>query len=235
MIFKRFGGTLWASMKPGTLYIVATPIGNLGDITLRALEVLKAVDLVLCEDTRETRKVLEYFQLTKSVMSYHQHSSEVVEQDIIEKLKEGKNIALVTDAGTPGISDPGNKLVSAVSRVGEHLSIVPIPGPSALTAALSVSGFPTEKFLFLGFPPHKNKRKKFFEEVAATPYTVAFYESSHRIKKAIDEIQQIVDENREICICRELTKKFEQIYRGKVRDLKTMVISEKGEFVVIIR
>jgi 16S rRNA (cytidine1402-2'-O)-methyltransferase len=219
----------------GKLYIVATPIGNLGDITMRALAILNEVDLILCEDTRITRKLLNHFGIKTPTKSYHQHSGEMKKKEIKKWLEEGNDIALVTDAGTPGISDPGNELVSQLSDVEGQMSVVPVPGVSAIVTALSVSGFPTDKFLFLGFPPHKNKRKKFFEEVRDAQYTVAFYESSHRIKKALLELSSVLSEKREVCICRELTKKFETIYRGSIGEIKNANISEKGEFVVVIR
>lgn len=220
-------------MSEGTLYIIATPIGNLGDITLRALEVLKSVDTILCEDTRVTAKLLAHYEIKKSLKSYHQHSNERTVNEIRIMLEEGKNLALVTDAGTPGVSDPGNHLVSKL--IIYHLSfITPVPGPSAVTTALSISGFPTDKFLFLGFSPHKKGRQKFFQEVTDAKYTVAFYESSHRIKKCLIELANVIDKKRQICICRELTKKFETVYRGTIDEITKMNISEKGEFVVVI-
>ena len=218
----------------GTLYIVATPIGNLGDITVRALATLKEVDLILCEDTRVTRKLLSHFDLKTSTKSYHQHSPEKVKKEIVKQLGEGKNLALVTDAGTPGISDPGNELIEYVTRSTEHGPIISVPGASAVTAALSISGFPTDKFVFMGFPPHKNKRKKFFEEIASAKYTVVIYESCHRIKKALRELSNVLKANQNVCISRELTKKFESVYRGKISDMDSMKIPEKGEFVVVV-
>lgn len=226
-------------MPQGTLSIVATPIGNLGDITLRAIETLKSVDLILCEDTRVTVNLLRHFGIEKQTMSYHEHSDDAAVRKIMALLEEGKHIALVTDAGTPGISDPGNKLVEQITKNIEQGTndtvIVPIPGPSAVTSALSISGFPTDKFLFLGFPPHKNKRKKFFESVAASEYTVVFYESSHRIHKALGEMMEVLGPEREVCVCRELTKKFESIYRGSIEEIVTMNIPDKGEFVIVVR
>ena len=237
----------------GTLYIVATPIGNLGDITLRAIETLKNADLVLCEDTRVTQKILNHFEIKTKTLSYHEHSDEKKIKEIKSLLEEGKNLALVTDAGTPGISDPGNYLINQlitsqkVNNVvrevplgdpseGESRSIkiIPIPGPSALTAALSISGFATDKFIFLGFPPHKKKRKQFFQEVGGSNYTVCFYESSHRIKKCLADLAEVLDNSRQICLGRELTKKFETIYRGTILEIIKMDISEKGEFVVVV-
>ena len=218
-----------------TLYIIGTPIGNLKDITLRALEVLKEVDLILCEDTRVTKKLLEHCQIKKPLLSYHQHSKLKKVNYILELLKQGKNLALVSDAGTPGISDPGNLLVyEAIERLREKVEIIPIPGPSAATAAASISGFPMDKFLFLGFPPTKRKRKKFFEAVVKSKYPVIFYESPYRIIKTLKELSSFISD-REVVVCRELTKKFETIYRGKIEEvIKEIEKNPRGEFVVIV-
>ncbi|KKW42025.1 MAG: Ribosomal RNA small subunit methyltransferase I [Candidatus Magasanikbacteria bacterium GW2011_GWA2_56_11] len=220
-------------MPYGTLYIVATPIGNLGDITARALETLRSADIILCEDTRVTRKLLTHFSIERPTKSYHQHSSERVVGEIRALLAGGSNLALVTDAGTPGISDPGSWLVSRLTE-GDNVPVVPIPGPSAVAAALSVSGFPADKFLFLGFPPHKKGRTAFFREVAEARHTTVFYESGHRIKKALGELSVALNARRRLCVCRELTKKFESIYRGAAGDIARRDISEKGEFVVVV-
>lgn len=223
-------------MEPtGILYIVATPIGNLSDLSSRAIEVLSSVDVVLCEDTRVTANLLTRYNLKKETKSYHHHSTDTVINEIIELLRGGKTLACVSDAGTPGISDPGNILVSKVREALPECQIIPIPGASAVISALSISGFPTDKFLFLGFPPHKKGRKSFFEEVANAEYTVCFYESNHRIKKCIDELGEIIAPERQIVLCRELTKKFETTYTGTIEQIKHMNISEKGEFVVVVR
>ena len=218
-----------------TLYIIGTPIGNLKDITLRALEVLKEVDLILCEDTRVTKKLLEHYQIKKPLLNYHQHSRLKKVNYILELLKQGKNLALVSDAGTPGISDPGNLLVyEAIERLREKVEIIPIPGPSAATAAASISGFPMDKFLFLGFPPAKRKRKKFFQEVIGSKYPVIFYESPYRIIKTLKELSSFISD-REVVVCREVTKKFETIYRGKIEEvIKEIEKNPRGEFVVIV-
>lgn len=216
----------------GKLYIIATPIGNLSDITSRALETLKQVDFVLCEDTRVSKILLENYKISTPTISYHQHSDNKKIKEIENLLKDGKNLGLVTDAGTPGISDPGNQLINYLRQNLSDLEIVPIPGPSALITALSVSGFPTDKFVFLGFPPHKNKRKKYFEELKEIKYTVVFYESSHRIKKTLQDILDICGD-REMMVGRELTKKFETIYRGKTSEILKN-IKDKGEFVVVV-
>jgi len=211
------------------LYIIATPIGNLDDITLRALNILKSVDLVLCEDTRVTRKLLEHFGIKTPVQSYHQHSDNKKTDYILDLFKQGKNIALVSDSGTPGISDPGNKLVEDAFR--EEIEIVPIPGPSAMTAIASVAGIPMDKFIFMGFPPHKKGRQTMFKEISESKYPVIIYESVHRIIKTLKELQVFNDFD--IVVGRELTKKFETIYRGKISEVVPQ-IEPRGEFVVII-
>ena len=224
-----------------TLYIVGTPIGHLKDVTIRALETLEGVDLILCEDTRVTQKLLNHFNIKTRTLSYHQHSKLKKVKYILELLKNGKNLALVSDAGTPGISDPGNKLVEEVSKLlGDEVKIVPVPGVSALTAAVSISGFPTDRFLFLGFPPQKRKRKKFFEEVINSKYPVILYESPYRILKTLDELKMMNDKL-SMVLCRELTKKFETIYRGTIKEviekIKNPQVGEKikGEFVIILK
>jgi len=187
------------------LYIVATPIGNLEDMTLRGLRILREVDLILCEDTRVTKKLLDHFVIDTPTMSYHQHSKLKKVNHIVDLLKEGKDIALVSDAGTPGISDPGGKLVEEVSKVG--LEVYAVPGPSAVAAAASISGIAMDKFLFMGFPPQKKKRKKFFGEVASSKYPVILYESPHRVMKTLAELEEI-DPGLQAVVGRELTKKI---------------------------
>lgn len=219
-----------------TLYIVATPIGNLKDITQRALEALKEVDVVLCEDTRVTAKLLARYDIKKSLQSYHQHSHGAKVDAILDMLAEGKNIALVSDAGTPGISDPGGMLVrAAYERFGARIRIVPIPGANAAISALSVSGFPADHFYFLGFPPHKKGRKTYFEKIAATAETVVFYESKHRIVKALEELSRGISA-REIMVARELTKQFEALYRGTPEECLAQLKKDKtlGEFAVVV-
>jgi len=220
-----------------TLYIVGTPIGHLKDVTIRALEILEGVDLILCEDTRVTQKLLNHFNIKTKTLSYHQHSKLKKIKYILDLLRNGKNLALVSDAGTPGISDPGNKLVEEVAKLlGDEVRIVPVPGVSALTAAASISGFPTDRFLFLGFPPQKRKRKKFFEEVINSKHPVILYESRYRILKTLDELKMI-NERLSVAVCRELTKKFETIYRGTINEvIKELKLKGqiRGEFVVII-
>lgn len=233
-------------MHQGKLFVVATPIGNLKDITMRALETLQSVDYILCEDTRVTKKLLAHYQINKPTISYHQHSPESKIKEIIQLLVEGKNLALVTDAGTPGISDPGNQLIDAILKKdsssqqagiqNDKEAIIPIPGPCAAVAALSISGFPTDKFYFAGFPPHKNKRQKFFKELAAREETIVFYESTHRILKTLSELQTLTPQ-RKIMVARELTKQFETIYRGTAAKILENIKKGpiKGEFAVVLK
>lgn len=223
----------------GNLYVVATPIGNLEDISFRALKILKEVDLILCEDTRVTRKLLARYQIATSVISYHQHSRLSKMEYIFSQLANGKSLALVSDAGTPTISDPGAKLIDYLLKQMPDLSVFAVPGPSAIIAALSISGVPADKFLFLGFPPLKNKRNKFFEEIVNAKYTVVFYESPHRILRTLNDLSLFLDKipgERSVMVCKELTKKFENIYRGDVKNIIEQLSKSKikGEFVVII-
>ena len=218
------------------LYIVATPIGNLEDISKRALRTLSEVDLILCEDTRVTKKLLNHYNINTQTLSYHQHSKLKKVNYIIQLLNQGRNLALVSDAGTPGISDPGNKLISEVVKQYSNVEIVPIPGPSAVTAAASISGIAMDNFLFLGFPPAKRKRNKFFKEVVESKYPVIFYESPHRIIRTLQELSSFISD-REVVVCRELTKKFETIYRGETKEVIGKIEKDKikGEFVVIVK
>jgi 16S rRNA (cytidine1402-2'-O)-methyltransferase len=218
------------------LYIVSTPIGNLKDISLRAIEILKGVDLILCEDTRVTQKLLASYQIKTETLSYHQHSKLKKVDYIFSLLKKGKNLALVSDAGTPGVSDPGNQLIAKVVEVlPRSVKVVPIPGASAVTAAASISGFPMDKFLFLGFPPAKKKRNKFFKELVDSKYPVIFYESPYKIIKTLNELEQTVA-GRNIVVARELTKKFETIYRGNIAEVIKKIEKDriKGEFVAVL-
>jgi len=223
------------------LYIVATPIGNLGDISLRALDVLKKVNLILAEDTRVTSKLLSHFNIKKTVLSYHQHSRASQIERIIDLLNKGNDIALVCDAGTPGISDPGNELIEKICKeTSGNVEIVPCPGPSAVTTAASISGFRMDKFLFLGFPPHKRKRKKFFEQVVKSEYPVIFYESPYRIIKSLEELSDIAkgfQKKLKVVVCRELTKKFETVYRGDIASALKKIREGKikGEFVIVVK
>ncbi|MBU3964261.1 16S rRNA (cytidine(1402)-2'-O)-methyltransferase [Patescibacteria group bacterium] len=218
-------------------FVIATPIGNLQDISFRALEVLKRADFILCEDTRVSQKLLNHFEIRKPLISYHQHSKLAKIESIIELLNNGKNIALISDAGTPGISDPGNKLIQEITQaLGERVSIIPIPGPSALATIASVAGISMDKFLFLGFPPQKKGRNKFFKEVIDSKYPVILYESPYRIIKSLKQLQEL-DIEIEAIVGRELTKKFETIYRGRIDKVIEKIEKDKikGEFVVIVK
>jgi len=222
-----------------TLSRVATPIGNLEDISARALRMLAECDAVLCEDTRVTGKLLAHYDIKKSLISYHAHSGHAKYDKIFELLRERKHLALVSDAGTPSISDPGAHLVESVrAEFGNDVRIESIPGPSAVTAALALSGFSSDTFLFLGFPPHKKGRKTFFEKVAESTYTTVFYESPHRILKALESLNEVLSEGRRIALCRELTKLFEETLVGTPAEVLEHFEAHRdtvrGEFVVVI-
>jgi 16S rRNA (cytidine1402-2'-O)-methyltransferase len=220
----------------GTLYVVATPIGNLSDLSARGMKTLAAVDAILCEDTRVTSKLLAVIKVEKTLIAFHQHSDMKRTDEVIERLRNGETLALVTDAGTPGISDPGGKLVEAVvNAFGAEANIIPVPGPNAAIAALSVSGFPADRFLFLGFPPHKKGRQGYFKEIAGFDGTVAFYESTHRIMKTLQELGALVGD-RPLVVCRELTKLHETTYRGTAGEVTKALeaTSIKGEFVIVV-
>ncbi len=216
------------------LFIVATPIGNLKDITLRALEVLRAVDVVLAEDTRVAKKLLSHYDIRKPVWQFHEHSSPIAIEKIVAVL-EDKDCALVTDAGTPAVSDPGQRLISAIRHAPYAVDIVPIPGPSALTAALSISDIDCSEFLFLGFPPHKKGRQKFFARVSDSAVPAVLFESTHRIVKTLNELRAVLGD-RHINIGRELTKLHEDIFRGTIGEALEYIVGEKqrGEFILIV-
>lgn len=217
------------------LYIVGTPIGNLEDITLRALETLKSVDVIACEDTRVTAKLLNRYEIKKPLVSIHQHSKVSKLDQVIEKLKNGESVALVTDAGTPGVSDPGNQLVELALERG--IEVIPIPGVSALTTLLSVAGIDTQKFVFLGFPPHKKGRETFFKKVLGEDLPVVFFESTHRIVKNL-ELMLELGTKKNVIMGKELTKMFEEVIRGNTQDvleyLKNDPKKQKGEFAIIV-
>ena len=232
-------------------YVVATPIGNMGDITLRAIETLKSVDLILCEDTRETKKILDKYGISKITMSYP--SDDVIGKNyrqsklakILRLLEEGKNLALVSDAGTPWISDPGALLVSQIKEhfnpargvLAGKVQVIPIPGPSAVIAALSASGLPIHEFTFLGFLPHKKGRETLFKEISQAKRTMVFYESPHRILKTLESLIKYTP-NKKVCIARELTKIYEEFKTGTPVEVLEYFQKNKekqrGEFVVIV-
>ena len=219
----------------GILYIVATPIGNLGDMTLRALETLKSVDVVLSEDTRVTGNLLRHFDIKKPLVSFHEHTETEKAEKLIARMQAGENMALVTDAGTPGISDPGNVLVALAAAAG--IRVVPIPGASALGAIVSVAGIDMREFVFLGLPPHKKGRETFFKKVMASDIPVIYYESPHRVLKNLELLMELAPD-KNIILGRELTKIFEEVVRGSVSEVKTYLESKagkmKGEFVIVV-
>ncbi|HNW96394.1 MAG TPA: 16S rRNA (cytidine(1402)-2'-O)-methyltransferase [Candidatus Paceibacterota bacterium] len=217
------------------LYIVATPIGNLQDITLRALDVLKSVDFVLCEDTRHTLKLLNHFEIKKPLISYHQHSRLQKMESIIDLLRQGKDLALVSDAGTPGVCDPGNKLIEEVLKQLPETEIIPIPGVSTLAAMLSICGINSDRFLFLGFLPIKKKRKEFLGKIIDAEYPVIFFESPYKVVKTLKEIGKL-DLNLRVIVGKELTKMFERIYRGNIMEVAEKIEKDKarGEYAVIV-
>jgi len=218
----------------GTLFIVATPIGNLEDITHRAVRVLREVDLIACEDTRHTQKLLNHFGINARTLSYHEYNERERAEQLCELLEQGKNIALVSDAGTPLISDPGFRIVNAAIERG--INVVPIPGSAAFVAALAASGLPTGQFLFAGFlPARATARRAKLEELSATPATLVFYEAPHRIASSLKDAAEVLG-NRQAVIARELTKLHEEIMRGSLRELAEQFESRtaKGEIVLLI-
>lgn len=221
--------------QPGHLYVVATPIGNLADLTDRGRAILAGVDLIACEDTRTTGGLLTRLGLRKDLVAYHEHNEAEAAEKLADQVAAGKSIAIVSDAGTPALSDPGFRVVRACRRRG--LPVVPIPGPSALTAVLSASGLPTNGFLYVGFlPPKSAARISFFEKFRDFDYTLALYESCHRIDKAVDEIVATLGADRVICVAKEVTKLYETFFVGRAADVQARLAkaSLKGEFVLLI-
>jgi 16S rRNA (cytidine1402-2'-O)-methyltransferase len=218
---------------PGILYIVSTPIGNLNDITFRAVEVLKQVDLIACEDTRRTKILLEKFGLAKNLISYYNYNERQRAEEIIRELKSGKNVALVSDSGTPGISDPGFVLIKRA--IEENITVIPIPGPTAFVCALVGSGLPMDEFVFVGFLPHKKGRKTKLKKLSEEERTIILYESPHRLIKTLNEILEIFGD-REIAVAKELTKIHEEFFRGKINEVLKKLTPDKikGEFVIVI-
>ncbi len=217
----------------GTLYVVPTPIGNLEDITLRALNVLKGVDVIAAEDTRTTKFLLDHYGIQKPLLSFYSHNEQVRVPQIIQKLKSGDSVALVSDAGTPGISDPAHSIIAA--SIENSINIIPLPGATAFVPALVVSGFSTHEFVFEGFLPHKKGRKTKLERLKDEERTIILYESVHRIQKTLQEVLEYFGD-RNVVVVRELTKKFEEITRGKVSAVLQEFASRimKGEFVLVI-
>jgi 16S rRNA (cytidine1402-2'-O)-methyltransferase len=222
-----------ATSAHGILFIVATPIGNLGDITVRALEILKSVDIIAAEDTRTTKILLDHFDIRKPLISFYSYNEQRRVPDLIDRLKQGQSIALVSDAGTPGISDPAYSIVRAA--IENDVPVVPIPGPTAFVAALVVSGLPTDAFVFEGFLPVKKGRQTMLKRLAKEERTLILYESPHKIHRTLADIQQHLGDRR-VAVARELTKKFEEVLRGTVSSVleKFSSRSIKGEFVIVI-
>jgi 16S rRNA (cytidine1402-2'-O)-methyltransferase len=214
-----------------SLYVIATPIGNLEDITFRAVKILKEVSLIAAEDTRNTRKLLNAYDIKTPATSYHEHNK-LTKLDYILSLLENSDIAMVSDAGMPGISDPGYELIREVSKHG--IPVIPIPGPSALVSSIAVSGLPADKFLYLGFLPHKRgDRAKILTDRKNEKATLVFYEAPHRIQYSLRDMLDILG-NREVAICRELTKIHEEIYRGHLEDAIEHFNSPRGEFTIVV-
>jgi 16S rRNA (cytidine1402-2'-O)-methyltransferase len=222
---------------PGRLYVVATPIGNLDDITLRALKVLAEVDLIAAEDTRHTRLLLARHGIDRPLLALHEHNEEQQAPRVVERLRQGERIALVSDAGTPLLSDPGYRVVRLAAENG--IETVAIPGPSAVTAALSISGLPTDRFVFEGFlPARPAARLKRLTELRSEPRTMVLFESSHRIEACLADLRDVLGPERPAAVCRELTKQFETVLRGPVSDLLQRVADDpnqrKGEFALVV-
>lgn len=216
----------------GTLYIVATPIGNLEDITLRAIRILKDVDIIAAEDTRHTLKLLNHLEISKPLISYHRHNEEARQETIIQKLFEGQNVALVSDAGTPGICDPGEVIIKRC--IEENIPIVPIPGACAMINALICSGISTKEFIFLGFLPlNKNNREEKLNEIEQQEKTIILYEAPHKLKETLKDLKKIIG-NRKIILARELTKIHEEFIRKDIDELIELSETLKGEVVLII-
>lgn len=219
-------------MEKGRIYLVATPIGNLKDITYRAIEVLKSVDVIAAEDTRQTLKLLNHYGISKPLISYHRHNEDVKKKIIIDKVNNGQNIAIVTDAGTPGISDPGEEVV--YEAIKNNIEVIPIPGACALINAIISSGLPTKEFSFYAFLPlNKKLRKEKFEEIKEDKKTIIIYEAPHRIIDTLKEIEEVLG-NRKIVVAKEITKIHESFYRGNVEDVIEKIGIPKGEYIIII-
>ena len=216
----------------GKLYIVATPIGNLEDITLRAIRVLKEVDLIAAEDTRHTLKLLNHLEISKPLISYHRHNEDVKTDILIHKLQEGQNIALVSDAGTPGICDPGEEVIKACIECG--ISVIPIPGACAMINALIASGIDTKEFIFLGFLPlHKKLRKEKLVEIKNANKTVILYEAPHKLNTTLKDLKEILG-NRQVVLAREITKIHEEYIRGTIDEILAKSETLKGEMILVI-
>lgn len=218
------------------LILVPTPIGNLGDITIRAIETLKEVDIVLAEDTRTSRKLFNHYEISTPLQAHHMHNEHKTAEQYAERITNGENIALISDAGTPSISDPGFLLVRTCIEKGVEVEC--LPGATAFVPALAVSGLPSDRFIFEGFLPHKKGRKKRMEALKEESRTIVFYESPYRVRKAIDQFIEVFGEDRKAAVIREISKIYESVYRGSLFELKKQIenkeLVEKGEFVIIV-
>jgi 16S rRNA (cytidine1402-2'-O)-methyltransferase len=223
--------------KQGTLYVVATPIGNLEDVTMRALRIFREVDYILCEDTRVTGKLLSHYEIKAKMKRYDAHTSEKIHEEIMTDLAEGKSVALVSDAGTPGVSDPGVFLVAKLRKVG-GVRIDAVPGASAVTAAFSIAGLAGNQFSFLGFVPHKKGRQTFFQELENYDHPVIFFESTHRIMKTLESLKEVLPEDTKVMVAREITKLFEEMVSGNASEVLDYFTTNpdkvRGEYVVLI-
>ncbi len=220
--------------KPGTLHLVATPIGNLEDLSFRALRILKECELIAAEDTRRTRKLLTHYGVSRPLVSYYEHNEERRIPAILDALRGGKDVALVSDAGSPGVSDPGYRLVR--EAVDQGVPVTAVPGPSAVILALTVSGLPTDRFSFYGFPPRTGReRKRLLEEAAQVPHTLIFFESPHRVLKFLQDMLDLLGDRR-AAVCRELTKRFEQVERGPLSELiaRGGARAPRGEYCIVV-
>ncbi len=218
----------------GTLYVVATPIGNLEDLSYRARRVLGEVDVIACEDTRHTRHLLTHYGITTPLVSYHEHNEVPRAAELVQRLRRGEDVALVSDAGTPAVSDPGYRLIRGAGAAG--VPIVPIPGPSAVMAALTASGLPPDRFVFVGFLPRKSgERRRALEEIATVPWTLVLFEAPHRISAVLHDVREVFGD-RQIALARELTKKFEDVFRGRVSEALThlRIHVPRGEFTIVV-
>lgn len=224
-----------AKVRPGALYVLGTPIGNLEDITLRALRILREVDLIACEDTRQTRKLLNHFQIEKPATSYQEHNEAAKVPELLRRMEDGANIALVSDAGMPAVSDPGYRLVNAC--ISRNIRVVPIPGPSALLTALVASGLPTDAFQFVGFaPPKKSQRRKFLQHLGGCTATTVFFEAPHRIMEMLADVIEVLGDRRAV-VARELTKVHEEFLRGSCSQVLQALAERpkiQGEMTVLI-
>ena len=222
----------------GKFYLISTPIGNLQDITLRALDTLKSVAIILAEDTRKSQILLSHYQIKKPLISFHQHSQKRI-QFVIEKLRQDQDIAYITEAGTPAIADPGGQLVEKVTQELPEVKIIPIPGPSAVTTALSIAGVPADQFLFVGYLPKKKGRQTLLSKLSQMdwPKTLIFYEAPYRLVRTLQDLAKYFGENKKIVVCRELTKMFEEIYRGTIIQASGHFTGKevKGEVTIVLR